>query len=108
MTNCLSISHLLITLIITVRQSTRELAAMLKAFAMLAALLANTVFASSLAEPSAGCEVIEVALLSNQDSILRIAVPLSVFQDDQLQCNNGLCISLEKRWKFFKHITESI
>ena len=43
-----------------------ELAAMLKAFAMLAAL-ANTVFASSLAEPSARCEVIEVALLSNQD-----------------------------------------
>ena len=33
---------------------------------------------------------------------------LSVFQDDQLQCNNGLCISLEKRWKFFKHITKSI
>ena len=33
---------------------------------------------------------------------------LSVFQADQLQCNNGLCISLEKRWKFFKHITESI
>ena len=49
---------------------------MLKAFAMMAAL-ANTVFASSLAEPSARCEVIEVALLSNQDSILRIAVPQS-------------------------------
>ena len=42
----------------------QELAAMLKAFAILAAL-ANTVFASSLAEPSARCEVIEVALLSN-------------------------------------------
>ena len=56
----------------------QELAAMLKAFAILAAL-ANTVFASSLAEPSARCEVIEVALLSNQDSILRIAVPQSAF-----------------------------
>ena len=42
------------------------LAAMLKGFAMLGALaVANTVFASSLAEPSARCEVIEVALLSN-------------------------------------------
>ena len=57
----------------------QELAAMLKAFAMLAALLANTVFASSLAEPSARCEVIEVALLSNHDSILRIAVLKSAF-----------------------------
>ena len=42
----------------------QELAAMLKAFAILASL-ANTVFASSLVEPSARCEVIEVALLSN-------------------------------------------
>ena len=79
MKNYLGIFLLLITLIITVGQSTRELAAMLKAFAVLAAL-ANTVFASSLAdEPSARCEVIEVALLSNQDSILRIAVPQSAF-----------------------------
>ena len=43
----------------------QELAATFKAFAMLAALLTNTAFASSVAEPSPGCEVIEVALLSN-------------------------------------------
>ena len=41
----------------------KELAAMLKAFAILTALLTNTVFASSLAEPSDRCEVIEVVLL---------------------------------------------
>ena len=43
----------------------KELAAMLKAFAILTALLANTVFASSLAEPSALCEVIEVEVSNN-------------------------------------------
>ena len=52
----------------------QELAAMLKAFAILAAL-ANTVFASSLAEPSARCEVIEVDCCQTRIAVLQKSIP---------------------------------
>ena len=103
----------------------KELAAIFKTFAILATL-ANTVFASSLAEPSARCEVIEIALLSNHNycpskcilsvfqminvdvttvrkvrtmiAVLVILVISLRFQVDQFQCNNRLCIPLDYRW----------